>query len=142
MNGLAALDGFIRQNNISMQLSRVKGRAPAPATRDDGVEKYKCRIERGGKGINVFVAAPPEEGHPTPPDVLFMLILDASGCEMLKDYYGLHQQMPFAGKDEKSSEFDEFWKEYSSRCEQTKKLKAFLGRDLFNELIIRFGFQD
>lgn len=142
MNGLSALDGFIKQNSISMQLSRVKGRAPAPATDPNGINRYRCRIERAGKEISVYVAAPPEEGRLTPPDVLFMLILDASGCEMLKDYYGLHEQMPFAERDGKFSEFDEFWDEYRSRYQQTKKLKAFLGRDLYDELIIRFGFQD
>jgi hypothetical protein len=141
MNGVSALDGFINQNNISMQLSRVGKKAPAVVEPRE-VDRYKCQIMRPGKRINVYVEAPPEEGRLTPSDVIFMLILDASGCEMLKDYYGRHEEMPFAGTDGNRSEFDEFWKEYRARYHQSKKFRAFLGKNLYNELIVRFGFQE
>ncbi len=142
MNGLAALDGFISQNNISMNLSRIGNPLPAPDPEETPIDRYRCQISRGGKQINVYVAVPSEEERLTPSDVLFMLVLDASGCEMLKDYYGLHEQISISDTGEVPREFDDFWTEYRSRCEQSRKLKAFLGKNLFNELIIRFGFKD
>lgn len=123
-------------------MSKIKNSIPAPSIGGSAIDRYRCQISREGRRIDVFVAAPPEEGKPSPTDVLFMLILDASGCEMLKDYHGLHEKMPFSDLDGGRAEFDEFWTEYESRCEQTRKFKAFLGRNLYDELIIRFGFKD
>jgi len=108
------------------------------------VDRYRCQISRPGKEIDVYVAVPPEEGAITPSDVLFMLILDASGCEMFKDYYDRHHEFEeiFTGSDEKLNGFDEFWLEYESRCVQSRKLKAFLGNNLYQELISQFGFDN
>ncbi|MEN6437662.1 MAG: hypothetical protein ABFD97_03670 [Syntrophobacter sp.] len=140
MDSLAALEGFINRHDISMQVSRMND--PDPVAEQEGVERYKCHIRRPGKEVNVYVAVPTEEERLTPPDVLFMLILDASGCEMLKDYYGRHEQMPSGGNDGNFAEFEEFWDEYRSRCRQTRKFKAFLGKNLYGELIVQFGFKD
>ncbi len=142
MNGMAALEGFISQNNISMQLSRMgAGKALQDRPDKEKIERYKCLIRRPGKQIDVYVAVPPEEGRLTASDVLFMLILDASGCEMLKDYYGEYQRTEFfEGAEVDPSLFEEFWDEYRSRCHQSKKFRTFLGSDLYKELIDQFGF--
>jgi hypothetical protein len=116
------------------------GQAPPQAYLD----RYRCELSRPGKEINVYVAVPPEEGALTPSDVLFMLILDASGCEMLKEYYARHDEFNeiFSGSDARLDGFDEFWLEYESRCEQTRKLRTFLGKNLYEKLINRFGFNN
>ncbi|MEM5790225.1 MAG: hypothetical protein AAGU11_23140, partial [Syntrophobacteraceae bacterium] len=85
MNSLNSLQGFIDQHNISMQVSKVSERRSVP--QEQGVDRYRCSISKPGGQVNVYVAVPSEEGRLTPPDVLFMLILDASGCEMLREYY-------------------------------------------------------
>jgi hypothetical protein len=142
MNNMAALESFISQNNISMQLSRIgRGSPPQGEPGNKEAKRYKCLIKRPGKQVNVYVAVPPEEGRLTASDVLFMLILDASGCEMLKGYYGEYQRTEFfEGAEVDVSMFEEFWDEYRSRCHQTQKFRAFLGTTLYNELIVQFGF--
>lgn len=140
----ALIQTFMNQYRISMQLMKVNPDKSGHIHPETRLDRYRCKIRRPGREINVFVAVPPEEGALTPSDVLFMLILDASGCEMFKDYYARHDEFEeiFTGADEKLNGFDEFWLEYESRCEQSRKLKAFLGKNLYQELISQFGFDN
>lgn len=119
-----------------MKVSRMSG----SDAEQEGIDRYKCHIKRPGKEVDVYVAVPTEEERLTASDVLFMLILDASGCEMLKDYYGRHKEMAIGGSDGNLIEFEEFWDEYRSRCRQSRKFKDFLGDSLYGELIVQFGF--
>jgi len=127
-----------------MQLMKVNQATSGRAHPPMDLERYRCQISRPGKEIDLYVVVPPEEDAITPSDVLFMLILDASGCEMFKDYYDRHHEFEeiFTGSDEKLNGFDEFWLEYESRCVQSRKLKAFLGNNLYQELISQFGFDN
>jgi hypothetical protein len=77
-----SIQTFMNEYGISMQLMKVNPATSGRAHSEIDVERYRCQISRPGKEIDVYVAAPPEEGVLTPSDVLFMLILDASGCEM------------------------------------------------------------
>ncbi len=140
----SGIQTFMSQYDISMQLikmNRTRSGSPTPETTFD---HYKCQIARPGKEIDVYVAVPSEEGALTPSDVLFMLILDASGCEMFKGYYDRQEEFNqiFSGSDTSLDGFDEFWREYESRCHQSKKLRTFLGKNLYEELIIQFGFKE
>jgi hypothetical protein len=114
------------------------------ARQKSGLERYRCQISRPGKEIDVYIAVPPEEGALTPSDVLFMLILDASGCEMFKDYYARQDEFweIFSGSEARSGGFDDFWLEFESRCQQSRKLRTFLGKHLYEKLINRFGFNN
>jgi hypothetical protein len=135
---------FMNQYQISMRLMKVNPDKSGHVHPETRLDRYRCKIRRPGKEINVFVAVPPEEGALTPSDVLFMRILDASGCEMFKDYYARHDEFNeiFSRSDSRTDGFDDFWLEYESRCEQTRKLRSFLGKNLFEKLINRFGFDN
>jgi len=117
---------------------------PGRLTPAADINRYRCRISMPGKKVHLYVAVPSEEDSISPSDVLFMLLLDASGCEMFKDYYARHDEFEeiFSSADQKPDGLDEFWSEYESRCEQSRKLKAFLGKNLYQELISQFGFDN
>lgn len=140
MGTVAALESFIDQYDISMELCRVDGSADP---QEGEIDRYLCRLSKHGEQVSVYVAVPSEEESLTLSDVLFMLVLDASGCEMLKDYYGRREHLEYIfGSDGNLEEFDEFWREYRSRCRQTQKVRTFLGEELYRELIVQFGFKD
>ena len=126
----ASIQTFMSQYGISMQLMKVNQANPGRVHRETDLDRYRCQITRPGKKVSLYVAVPPEEGSLTPSDVLFMLVLDASGCEMFKEYYARQEEFNqiFTGSDARLDGFDEFWLEYESRCEQSRKLKTFLGR--------------
>ena len=140
----ASIQAFMSQYGISMQLMKVNQAKSRDVHQETGFDRYRCRITRPGKRIQLYVAVPPEESVLTPSEVLFMLILDASGCEMLKEYYARQDEFHeiFTGSDARLDGFDEFWVEYESRCEQTRKLKTFLGENLYEKLITQFGFNN
>lgn len=140
----ASIQTFMNQYGISMRLMKVNPVKSAYANPETYLDRYRCRIRRPGKEISLYVAVPSEEGALTPSDVLFMLILDASGCEMFKDYYARQDEFNeiFSGSDVKADGFDDFWLEYESRCEQSQKLRTFLGENLYDKLINRFGFDN
>jgi hypothetical protein len=139
----ASLQTLMGQHEIRLQLMRDSGDWDCTDCTTD-TEHYRCRISMPGKKLNVRLTVPSEQGNVTPSDALFMLILDASGCEMFKEYYDRHHEFEeiFTGSDEKLEGFDEFWLEYESRCERSRKLKAFLGNNLYHELIDQFGFDN
>ncbi len=139
-----SIQALMNQYGISMQLMKVNQATSGRAHPQMDVDRYRCQISRPGKEIDLYVAVPPEEDAITPSDVLFMLILDASGCEMFKEYYARQDEFNeiFSSPDAKLDGFDEFWLEYESRCEQSRKLRTFLGKNLYVKLINRFGFDN
>ena len=140
----ASIQTFMSRYGISMQLMKVNSLKSDRARPKADLDRYRCQISRPGKEIDVYVAVPPEEGGLTPSDVLFMLILDASGCEMFKKYYARQDELReiISGSGTKSDGFDDFWLEYESRCQQSQKLRNFLGKHLYEKLIDRFGFNN
>jgi len=139
-----SIQTFMNQYGISMQLMKVNQATSGRTHPPMDLERYRCQISRPGKEIDLYVVVPPEEDAITPSDVLFMLILDASGCEMFKEYYARQDEFNeiFSGSDSRLDGFDEFWLEYESRCEQSRKLRTFLGKNLYEKLINRFGFNN
>ncbi len=144
MQNAAAIQTFMSQYNISMQLRKMQEKSGRTENPQEPVNRYRCELKRPGKQVDVYVAVPSEEGEITPSDVLFMLILDASGCEMFRDYYARQEEFNqiFAEAPGGASDFEDFWTEYESRCKQTSKLRTFLGKNLYEELIVQFGFQN
>ena len=144
MENEALLDRLIDRYHISMEANRVEANPVSTRKMDfDDIEHYRCRLAMPGKQMNFYVTIEAGEGLLSPSDVLLMLVLDASGCEMLKGYYGKHEEFEFAfaGSDGNIEEFDEFWREYKGRCTQIQKLRAFLGEPLYSELVSRLGFK-
>ena len=139
-----SIQTFMNHYGISMQLRKLGPVKPGRVYPRTGLDRYRCQISRLGKEIDVFVAVPPEDGAVTPSDVMFMLILDASGCEMFKEYYARQDELKqiFSSSDRVSNRLDQFWLEYRSRRRQTQKFRTFLGENLFKKLIDRFGFNN
>ncbi len=136
-----SIENFMSSHGISMRLMKMK----TGQRRGEGnemVEDYRCRIERFGQQIDVHVRVPSDDGGPSASDVFFLLILDASGCEMLKEYHGRRNEFKkmISGSGAAHDEFDEFWLEYESRRRQSLLLKGFLGGRLYETMIERFGF--
>ncbi len=140
--GSASIETFMNRHGISMQLVKMQSAGPGDASRSEAVDRYRCQITRSGKEIDLYVAVPCEESCLSASDVLFMLVLDASGCEMFKDYYGRQDEFKemLSGLGTVHDEFDEFWLEYESRQRQSQKLRSFLGTSLYEMLIEQFGF--
>ncbi|HYA41674.1 MAG TPA: hypothetical protein VEF34_10245 [Syntrophobacteraceae bacterium] len=140
----ASIQTFINRYGISMHVSRLGPAKSGGACPKTALDRYRCQLSRPGKEIDVLVSVPPEEGAVTPSDVLFMLILDASGCEMLKEYYARQDELRqiFPAPDAASIGLDEFWLEYRSRWRQTRKFRTFLGENLYRKLLDRFGFNN
>ncbi len=140
----ASMETFINRHGISMQLMRMQAAEERSGARNEAVDRYRCQMSRSGKEMDVYVTAPSEESALSASDVLFMLVLDASGCEMLKDYHGRQAEFKemLSGFGEVHDEFDEFWSEYESRRRQSLKLRSFLGSGLYESLIERFGFDN
>lgn len=137
-----SIETFMDGQGISMQLMKMQAEAARSGGRDEAVDRYRCRIGRYGEEIEVYVAVPSEESGLSASDAMFLLVLDASGCAMLEDYYtwqGQFKEM-LSGLGASHDEFDQFWLEYESRRRQSLKLKSFLGSGLYETLIENFGF--
>ena len=144
MEGVAVLDRLIDRYNITMEASKVEANPVSIRNRElERIEHYECRLTMPGKHMNFYVTIEEGQGLLSLSDVLLMLVLDASGCEMMKGYYRKHEEweFAFAGSDGNLEEFDEFWQEYKGRCRQIQKLRAFLGEPLYSELVSRLGFK-
>lgn len=140
----ASIETFMNRHGISMQLMEMQSGEPRNVSRKEAVNRYRYQMSRSGKEIDFYVEAPREENGLSAVDVLFMLILDASGCEMFKDYYGRHHEFKemLSGLGAMHDEFDEFWLEYASRRRQSLKLRSFLGHNLYDTLLEQFGFNN
>jgi hypothetical protein len=144
MRYAAVLENMISRYGIRMEASRVASNPVlAPYRGTDGIEHYRCRLQRPGKKMNCYVTVDSGDEEVSLPDVLLMLVADASGCKMMESYYGRHQDLGglLGGPDGDLTDFDEFWQEYKSRCHQIQKLRTFLGEALFGQLVSQFGFK-
>ena len=86
-----------------------KSGQPRPHHRETDVDRYRCQLpglEKKYRSTLPFL----RRRFPHAPDVLFMLALDASGCEMFKEYYGRQDEFNqiFKGSDSRLDGFDEF----------------------------------
>ncbi|MGC8494712.1 MAG: hypothetical protein ACP5SH_23555 [Syntrophobacteraceae bacterium] len=140
----ASIETFMNTHGISMQLMKMKSGEPRSVSRKEAVDRYKYQMSRQGRAVDFYVEASSEENSLSAVDVLFMLVLDASGCEMFKDYYGRHDEFKemLSGLGAVHDEFDEFWLEFASRRRQSLKLRSFLGHNLYATLIEQFGFNN
>ncbi len=135
------IESFMNRHGISMQLMKMDSVQSKGWDRGKPVERYRCQMRKLGKKIDVYVEAPCRERSLSVCDVLSMLVLDASGCEMFKDYYGRRDefQQILSELGPAHDQFDEFWLEYESRRRQSLKLKSFLGGSLYHTLMERYG---
>jgi hypothetical protein len=145
MEGLARFDNLIRCNQISVELEKIP-RNPilAGESQGEGLEHYRCQLVRPGKRLDVFLSVRPESSPLTLFDVLFMLALDASGCDTmagLEKYRDISNSI-FGGFTNKLKEMELFWEEFESRCRQSEQLREFLGSSAYEELLSLFGLEE
>lgn len=140
----ASFETLMKRHGISMQLMKMESKRVSSKRRNEDFDRYRCQMSRSGEEIDLYVAVPCEEGGVSASDVLFLVVMDASGCEMLKDYYGRQEEFKemLSRLGEAHDEFDEFWLEYESRRSQSMKLRNFLGGRLYYKLIERYGFDN
>jgi hypothetical protein len=145
MNGLAELDKLIRSNEVSMELKRV---ATNPILADtsqvQGLVHYRCHLLRPGKRLDVYLSVRADDDPLTLFDVLFMLALDASGCDLMGGFEKYREKWNriFDSFGSKPKEIELFWEELESRCRQTEKLIDFLGPSAYEELLTLFGLEE
>ncbi|GLI33427.1 hypothetical protein [Desulforhabdus amnigena] len=141
MEHKAALDRLISRQRISMEIEKINFN---PMIRDEKFEEnaahYQCRLSKPGRAIHVYFSLQDCEDRVTLSDVLFMLAMDASGCKMLEGYDEIREEWTslFGGSDGNLREIEDFWHEFTGRCNQTKQLENFLGEADFEELVGHF----
>lgn len=135
------LEDLIHDNGISMEAAKV-GLNPIVQGGDgiDDMEHYKCRLFRPGEQLEVYLSVVSEDDAPSLHDVLLMLAMDASGCQMLEGFDEMREEWPsmFGGSDGNLGEIENFWQEYQGRCQQSKHFKEFLGESAYRELLHHF----
>lgn len=141
MENTYVLENLIHHNGLSMETNRV-GSNPInvhPGGLDEA-KHYRCRLYRPGQQVDVYLSVEAGDETPALPDVLLMLAMDASGCEMLDGFGEYRDEWPaiFGGSDGNLGEIESFWREYQGRCEQTEQFKQFLGQPVYEELLRYF----
>jgi hypothetical protein len=145
MSGLDRLDKFIRRKQIVLETQKVAANPVlAGNSRKEGLEHYRCRLLRPGRQLNVFLSVAAADDPPTLFDVLFMLALDASGCDMMAGFEKYRDKWHgiFGESGRKPGEIEFFWEELESRCRQTEELRDFLGPSAYERLLSLFGLDE
>jgi hypothetical protein len=145
MIGSGELDNLAGYFEVTLELKTV---AINPVLTGDlrkkGLKHYQCRLLRPGKQLDVYLTMSAEDDPPTLSDVLFMLALDASGCDMMEGFekYRGKWHSLFGEAGRKPGEMELFWEELESRCRQTEKLRDFLGSTAYEQLLDWFGLDE
>jgi hypothetical protein len=135
------LNDLINRRGISMKTTRV-GSNPVVVDGSDmkGLDHFKCSLYSQGEQVDVYLSVQHEADTLTLSEVLYMLAMDASGCEMMEGLDQFRDQWTemFGGSDGNLKELENFWHEYRLRCKQTEEFRKFLGRSTYNELLKKF----
>jgi hypothetical protein len=146
MSGSGELEKLVGGYEVALELKEVSANPvlAGGSSRRKGLEHYRCRLLRPGKQLDAYVSVNAGEDPPALFDVLFMLALDASGCDMMAglEKYRDKWQSIFGDSGRKVGEMELFWEELESRCLQTEKLRDFLGPSAYEELIGFFGVDE
>jgi len=145
MNGLAGLDQLIRVNEVTMEIEKVAANPIlAASSGEEGLEHYRCQLLRPGELMDVYLSLRAEDGPPTLMDVIFMLALDASGCDMLAGFEKYRDKWHgfFGDSSGKPKEMEFFWEELEGRCRQTERFEEFLGPSAYDKLISFMGLEE
>ena len=145
MSGLSALETFVKRYEVAVELKKATANPVlGESALGKGLDHYQCRLLRPPKTLEVYLSLSAEDDPPTMFDVLFMLALDASGCDMMAglDKYKEKWQSVLGESSRKPGEIELFWEELEGRCRQTMKVRDFLGPSAYEELISLFGLDE
>jgi len=144
MNDLAKFNELIQVNDISMKSEQVASNPIlAEDSQGEALSHFRCLLLGSGKRLEVYLTIHAEDQPLTLFDVLFLLALDASGCDMMAGYEVYREKWNglFGGMGNKPKEIEFFWEELAGRCRQTEALQAFLGDTVYQELLALFGLE-
>jgi hypothetical protein len=145
MIGSGALDKLLGSFEVTLELEEIaENPILAGSIRKKGLEHYRCMLLRPEKQLDVYISVSSEDDPPTLSDVLFLLVLDASGCDMMAGFekYRDRWNSVFGDSGRKGGEMELFWEELESRCRQIEKLRDFLGPSAFEELLSVLGLDE
>jgi hypothetical protein len=121
---------FVKQNDIKMTCEEVSER---PGNmKHETMNHYKCLLQRGSKRLTVYFSQ--GYGIKGDPDVLHVLGCVASDSAGFEDY-DLDSWLAEFGYTESLANVREGEEIYREVETQSKKLRRFLGEDLFQELL-------
>lgn len=142
---LAKLEELIERNEITLEFEKVTRNPILPGVLPgEGLEHYQCQLMRPGKQLLVHLSVRANNQLLTLFDVLLMLAIDASGCDMiggLEKYKEIWTSV-FGGTGEKPKEMEFFWEELEGRCLQAERVREFLGPSAYEELLDLFGIEE
>jgi hypothetical protein len=145
MNELAKLERILGPNKLSLEVEKVAANPIViESSQEEGLEHYRCQLLRHGRRLDVYLSVRAGEEPLTLFDVLFMLTLDASGCDMMTGFekYRDKWNTLFGHSGSKPKDIELFWEELEGRCRQTKQLREFLGSAIYEELLDFFGLEE
>ena len=145
MNDVAKLDRILGPAKVSLEVEKVAANPLfAQSSHEGGLEHYQCRLLGAGRRLDVYLSVREGEEPLTLFDVLFLLALDASGCDMMSGYekYRDKWNSLFGHSGSKPKDIELFWEELESRCRQTEQLREFLGARTYEELLNFFGLEE
>ncbi len=138
MKAAKVIDALIHENDISMRIVKVQSNPILISSDpDQTINHYRCQLFKPGKQMDVYLSLHSVDDLLTLEDVLFMLAMDATSCQLLEGYDEQKDEWTavFGGSDGNLEEINDFWHEYAGRCQQVEKLKNFLGKAAYEEVM-------
>jgi hypothetical protein len=141
MQAWSRLDQWLDQKQISIKMTRVMAN---PHWVDDQafetVEHFRCRLFKSGRFLDLYLSVMAGDDVIGPYEALFMLAMDGASCKLLEEYQPFREDwISDLGEGDKmmATEAMAFWKEYAARCSQQRRLRAFLGDSVYDEMLGR-----
>ena len=138
MKAAKVIDALIHENDISMRIVKVYSNPNLLSEdHDQTINHFRCQLFKPGKQVDVYLSLEPMDDLLTLKDVLFMLAMDATSCQLLEGYDEQVDEWTavFGGSDGNIEEIKDLWNEYAGRCKQVEKLKNFLGDSTYDEVM-------
>jgi hypothetical protein len=135
---------LVHRSEITHRLERVPSNPILAAdSQEEGLEHYRCRLSKGDKRLDVFVSLRSGDSPLSLADVLLLLALDACGCDFMGSIEKYHTKWEavFGATENQPKDIQYFWKEYAGRCEQTERLRDFLGPAQYREVLDLFELE-
>ena len=133
------LDKWLAQKQISIKMSRVMCNPNLAGQQvPEAMEHFRCRLFRRDRHVDLYLSTVAEAEGVSPCEALFMLAMDGASCRLLEDYEKFKDQwLTDLGDSDKmmGTEARLFWGEYAARCSQQRRLRAFLGESVYEEML-------
>lgn len=145
MGNLEKILEMIEGSGVRCRLERVPKNPVVPAeTQGEPLTHYRCRLSKTDAHLDVYVSILPADEPLTMADVIFLLAMDACGCDTMGsiERYRARWDSIFGESDIQPKDIQFFWQEYAGRCEQSERLRGFLGGDVYAEMMRVFGEEE